>query len=85
MLTDLEVSRDGDALVVRTFPKGGFPTLASPAEPAPPPIRMAFADTERLVGLDPPFQQTTARVLRQGGEIAWLRYPDSGRIHRRIA
>jgi CubicO group peptidase (beta-lactamase class C family) len=81
-LADYELTRDGDALVVRHIPKGGFPTADSPPPPAVPPFRMGFYGTESLVGLDPPFDQTYAEVLRRGGEVAWLRL--GGRIHRRV-
>jgi CubicO group peptidase (beta-lactamase class C family) len=81
-LTDLEVSRDDDALLLRVIPKGGFPTRDTPPPgTAPPPIRMGLVSGERLVGLSPGVLQPNAQVLRVGGEIAWIRY--NGRIHRR--
>jgi CubicO group peptidase (beta-lactamase class C family) len=81
-LDDVELTRDGDALVARYVPKGGFPTKESPPEPAPPPVRLGFHATERLMGLEPPFEQVRAEVLRKDGEIVWLRW--DGRLHRRV-
>jgi CubicO group peptidase (beta-lactamase class C family) len=82
-LGDVELTRDGEALVARYTPRGGYPTKDAPPEPTPPPVRMAFFATEQLMGLDPPFEGYRAQVLRRGGEIAWLRWTDV-RLHRRV-
>jgi CubicO group peptidase (beta-lactamase class C family) len=82
-LGDVELTREGDALVVRYVPKGGFPTKDSPPLPAPPLVRVGFYAAEQLMGLDPPFEQYRAQVLRRDGEVVWLRWND-GRLHRRV-
>jgi CubicO group peptidase (beta-lactamase class C family) len=83
-MADLEVGRLGDALVLRELPKGGFPTRETPPLPGPRPvIRFGFYAPDRLVGLDPPFQETRIELLRApDGSVEWLRY--GGRIRRRV-
>jgi hypothetical protein len=82
-LDDVEVGRLGDALVARVIFKGGFPTRDTPPdEPSGPLVRLGFYAEDRLVGLDPPFVDTRAELLRApDGSIAWLRW--GGRIRRR--
>ncbi len=82
---DVEIGRLGDALVGREIDRGGFPTKDSPptAGPPPPVIRFGFYADDRLVGLDEPFKEIRAELLRApDGSVAWLRY--GGRIHRRV-
>jgi CubicO group peptidase (beta-lactamase class C family) len=81
----IEVGRLEDALVLREIPLGGFPSKGTPPLPGPPPppIRFGFYAEDRLVGLDPPYTENRAEILRgQDGTVGWLRY--FGRIHRRI-
>jgi hypothetical protein len=83
-LQDVEVGRLCDALVVRAVFKGGFPTRDTPPPSGPPPalMRVGFYAPDRLVGLDAPFRDTRAEVIRgPDGTPAWLRL--GGRIHRR--
>jgi len=82
----IEVGRLGDALVLREIPLGGFPTKGTPPLPGPPPpiIRFGFYAEDRLVGLDPPYTENRAEVIRgQDGSVKWLRY--ASRIHRRVS
>ncbi|MDQ6671179.1 MAG: beta-lactamase family protein [Chloroflexota bacterium] len=83
-LDDVEVGRLGETLVARPVFKGGFPTRDTPPPPWPPPVmRLGFYAEDRLVGLDPPFLETRAELIRgPDGEVAWLRF--GGRIHRRV-
>jgi CubicO group peptidase (beta-lactamase class C family) len=81
---DIEIGRLGDALVARQIDKGGFPTKESPprSENAPL-IRFGFYALDRLVGLDPPFADVRAELIRDpaGGQVEWLRF--GGRLCRR--
>jgi len=85
-LDSVELGRLGDALVARSIPGGGFPTRDTPPPPdwvKPPLIRLGFYAQDRLVGLDPPFLETRAELLRgPDGGVAWLRF--GSRIHRRV-
>ena len=81
---DVELGRLGQALVARSIPKGGFPTRDTPplADAVQPLIRLGFYADDRLVGLDPPFLETRAELIRgPDGGVAWLRF--GSRIHRR--
>jgi len=80
----VEVGRLADALVLREIPLGGFPTRATPPLPGPPPavVRYGFYAEDRLVGLDPPYTEARAEIVRDAeGSVKWLRY--SGRLHAR--
>jgi CubicO group peptidase (beta-lactamase class C family) len=82
---DVELGRLGAALVARVIPKGGFPTRDTPPleNVVPPLIRFGYYAPDRLVGLDPPFQDSRAELLRgPDGNVAWLR--TGSRIRRRI-
>jgi CubicO group peptidase (beta-lactamase class C family) len=84
-LEDVQLGRLGEALVARAISKGGFPKRDTPPPPdtVAPLIRFGFYAEDRLVGLDPPFLQTRAELLRgPDGALAWHRF--GGRIHRRI-
>ncbi len=72
--------RDG-ALWLETEPKGGFPTPQTPPGVIPPPSRLAWLGPDQLVGLDAPFAGARIELLRETGEIAWLRV--GGRMNRR--
>jgi CubicO group peptidase (beta-lactamase class C family) len=83
VLDDVELRIGETGLVAQTIPRGGFPTVDSPAPPAPPPARLAFTSEDRLVVLDPPTKDSRAEVLRDpSGAITWLR--SGGRAHRRV-
>lgn len=76
------VLRDG-GLVLQVIPKGGFPTEDSPPSAAPPPVKVALYDEDKLAGLEDPFRDNRAEFLRdRDGRIAWLRV--MGRIHARL-
>lgn len=65
--------REG-GLTLEIIPKGGFPTKDSPPPPAPPPIRLAFYAPDRVIGLDPPFEDARAEFLRdEHGQLRWFR------------
>ena len=79
--TELYV-RDGQ-LMMQLTPKGGFPYKHSPANPTPPPTRLAFVDADRVVALDAPSTGTQGEFLRDPeGRIAWFRY--GSRIKQRV-
>ena len=80
-LTRLEVTVDGDALVLNAIPRGGFPSPDSPPSPGPPPTRLAFEQPDFVVALDPPMRGMLGDFLRgPDGEIVWFRL--GGRLHR---
>ena len=80
-LGDLELYLDGEQLMARQIPHGGFPDVDSPPSPAPPPSRLAFFAPDCLIALDPPLINMKAEFLRDAaGRIEWLR---TSRLHRK--
>ena len=80
-LTRLNLTAEGDGLVVEIVPRGGFPKPDSPPMPGPPPSRLAFEAADVVIALDPPIRGSRGDFLRgPDGEIAWFRF--GGRLHR---
>jgi CubicO group peptidase (beta-lactamase class C family) len=74
----LEV-KDG-YLVKNEIPRGGFPTPETPPGPAAPPIRLAFYDQDRVIGLDEPGKGALGDFLRdKKGKLSLFRI--GGRAH----
>lgn len=73
--------RIGDGVLIKKdIPRGGFPTPNSPPGPPEPDVRLAFYDTDRLVGLDEPRKGALCEFLRdETGQIRFLRI--GGRLH----
>lgn len=72
--------QDG-VLMLRSIPKGGFPTPDSPPGEPPPPTRLAFWGADKIIALDDPFKGSRGEFLRNGvGTIAWFRF--GSRVHR---
>lgn len=82
-LTHLEISVDGDSLLVKLTPQPGFPLKDSPAAPAPPPMHLGFTGDDRLVVLDGPQKGGRVEAIRAAGQVAWLHM--GGRAHKRVA
>jgi CubicO group peptidase (beta-lactamase class C family) len=81
-LTAVELVPDAGGLRMTTISKGGFPKPDSPPLPVPPPARVAFVDTDRVVVPDGPLAGTRGSFLRgPDGRIEWFRV--GGRVHRR--
>lgn len=77
----LEV-KDG-YLVQKEIPRGGFPTPETPPGPAAPPVRLAFYDQDRVIGLDEPRKGALGDFLRdKKGKLAFFRI--GGRVHPKI-
>jgi CubicO group peptidase (beta-lactamase class C family) len=80
-LTRLELSLEGDSLLLTLVPRGGFPQPDSPPHPAPPPTRLAFDRPDAVVALDPPAKGARGDFIRgEDGEVLWFRF--GGRLHR---
>jgi CubicO group peptidase (beta-lactamase class C family) len=79
---DVDVSVEGDVLVLQQTLKQGFPTKDSPVPPPAPPARFQFFAKDRIVRIDGPSKGSTAEFIRKDdGSIGWLRL--GGRIHPR--
>ncbi len=67
-------------LIHTEIPRGGFPTPQTPpGEPAAP-VRLAFYDIDRVIGLDEPAKGSLGEFLRNSdGSLAFFRI--GGRVH----
>jgi hypothetical protein len=73
-LTENEIVLREGGLVLQVKPKGGFPTPDAPPAPAPPPVRIAFYDEDKIVALDDPMKDARGEFLRHpDGALAWFR------------
>jgi len=71
-------------LVLQEIPRGGFPTPQTPPGEPEPPVRLAFFDPDRVVGLDEPMKGSQGEFLRNAdGGLAYLRI--GGRAHPKFA
>ncbi|MEJ5223219.1 MAG: serine hydrolase domain-containing protein [Anaerolineales bacterium] len=72
-------ARDG-YLVLTDVPRGGFPTPNTPPGPPQPPVRLAFYDADKVIGLDEPNKGALGDFIRDAeGNVRFLRI--SGRVH----
>jgi CubicO group peptidase (beta-lactamase class C family) len=70
-------------LMLHETPCGGFPKPDSPPLPAPPPMRAAFYENDKLIILDEPMKNALGEFLRRpDGSIQYLRL--SSRVLRKI-
>jgi len=73
----------GKYLVYHHIPLGGFPTPDTPPGPAMPLMRFAFYDYDKLIGLDEPYKETLADIIRDNkGRVEYFRV--GGRAHKKI-
>jgi CubicO group peptidase (beta-lactamase class C family) len=83
-LSDAVLTPREGGLTAQVIPKGGFPTKDTPPSPAPPPVRLAFYGPDRVIALDPPFQDGRGDFLRDdAGRIEYFRF--GGRARPRAA
>jgi CubicO group peptidase (beta-lactamase class C family) len=79
---DIEVK--GKHLIYHHIPLGGFPTPDAPPGPAMPPMRFAFYDQDKLLGLDEPYKDSLADIIRDTkGHVEYFRV--GGRAHKKIS
>lgn len=79
-----EIKPRGKYLIYHDIPLGGFPKPDSPPGPALPPIRLAFYERDKLIGLDEPYNGALADVLRdEEGRVEYFRV--GGRAHKKIS
>jgi hypothetical protein len=70
-------------LVMHEIPRGGFPTPQTPPGPPTPPVRLAFYDTDKVIGLDEPGKGTLGDFLRdKDGKLTFFRI--GGRVHPKV-
>ena len=73
----------GKQLIYHHIPLGGFPTPDTPPGPALPPMRFAFYEQDKLIGLDEPYNGALADIIRDNkGRVEYFRV--GGRAHLKI-
>jgi CubicO group peptidase (beta-lactamase class C family) len=78
---DLKVK--GKYLIYHEIPLGGFPMPDSPPGPAHPPVRFAFYDKDKVIGLDEPYKNALGDFFRdEKDDIQFFRI--GGRAHKKI-
>ena len=78
---DLKVK--GGYLVYHHIPLGGFPKPDSPPAPAMPPMRFAFYEQDKVIGLDEPYKDALGEFFREeNGKLRFFRI--GGRAHEKI-
>ena len=75
-------AKDG-FLIYHHIPLGGFPTPDTPPGPAMPPMRFAFYEADKVIGLDEPYKDALGEFFRsEQGRLQFFRI--GGRAHRKI-
>jgi CubicO group peptidase (beta-lactamase class C family) len=78
---DLKVK--GKHLIYHDIPLGGFPTPDTPPGPALPPVRFAFFEKDKVIGLDEPYENAIGDFFRdEKGRLQFFRI--GGRAHKKI-
>ncbi len=78
---DLKV-KDG-YLIYHHIPLGGFPMPDTPPGPAMPPMRFAFYEKDKVLGLDEPYENALGEFFRdEQGRLQFFRI--GGRAHKKI-
>jgi CubicO group peptidase (beta-lactamase class C family) len=70
-------------LIYHHIPLGGFPMPDTPPGPAMPPMRFAFYESDKVIGLDEPYKDALGEFFRDGqGRLQFFRI--GGRAHKKI-
>ncbi|HEU0294967.1 MAG TPA: serine hydrolase domain-containing protein [Anaerolineales bacterium] len=78
-----DIKVKGKYLIYHPIPLGGFPRPDTPPGPARPPMRFAFFERDKLIGLDEPYNGALADIIRDNeGHVEYFRV--GGRAHKKI-
>ena len=78
-----DLKAKGKYLIYHHIPLGGFPTPDTPPGPAMPPIRFAFYEKDKVIGLDEPYKDALGDFIRdETGKLQYFRV--GGRAHKKI-
>jgi CubicO group peptidase (beta-lactamase class C family) len=78
---DLKVK--GKYLIYHHIPLGGFPTPDTPPGPAMSPMRFAFYEKDKVIGLDEPYKNALGDFIRdEKGRLQFFRI--GGRAHKKL-
>jgi hypothetical protein len=78
-----DLKAKGEYLMYDHIPLGGFPTPDTPPGPAMPPMRFAFYEKDKVIGLDEPYKDALGDFIRsEKGKLQYFRV--GGRAHKKI-
>ena len=78
-----DLKSKGEHLIYHHIPFGGFPMPETPPGPAMPPMRFAFYEKDKVIGLDEPYKDALGDFIRSGnGKLQFFRV--GGRAHQKI-
>jgi CubicO group peptidase (beta-lactamase class C family) len=78
---DLKV--EGDYLMYHHIPLGGFPTPDAPPGPAMEPMRFAFYDKDKVIGMSGVYKDALGEFIRdEKGKLLYFRI--GGRAHKKV-
>jgi CubicO group peptidase (beta-lactamase class C family) len=78
-----DLKAKGKYLIYHDIPLGGFPMPDTPPGPALPPVRFAFYEKDKVIGLDEPYKHALGDFFRdEKGEVQFFRI--GGRAHKKI-
>lgn len=83
-LSCFDLVAENGYLLYKDIPRGGFPTPETPPGPPEPDVRLAFYDTDCVIGLDEPRLGARCEFLRdETGKVRLMRI--GGRLHPRVS
>jgi CubicO group peptidase (beta-lactamase class C family) len=78
-----ELNVEGDYLMYHHIPLGGFPTPDTPPGPAMVPIRLAFYEKDKVIGMNGPYKDALGEFIRDDkGNLLYFRF--GGRAHKKV-
>ena len=78
-----ELKVEGDYLMHYHIPLGGFPTPDTPPGPAREPARLAFYETDKVIGMSGPYKNVLGDFIRDDkGKLLYFRI--GSRAHKKI-
>jgi len=78
-----DLKAKGETLIYHHIPLGGFPRPDSPPGPALPPMRFAFYEKDKVIGLDEPYKDALGDFIRsEHGKLQFFRV--GGRAHKKV-
>jgi len=78
-----ELKVEGDYLMYHHIPLGGFPTPDTPPGPAMEPVRFAFYEEDKVIGMSGPYKDALGEFIRdKKGKLLYFHI--GGRAHEKV-
>jgi CubicO group peptidase (beta-lactamase class C family) len=82
-IESFELKVEGDYLMYHHIPLGGFPTPDTPPGPAMDPMRFAFYDKDKVIGMSGPYKDSLGEFIRdKKGKLQYFHI--GGRAHKKV-